>query len=326
MHNFSKTLKKSFEPILFCLLIAATCVLCIDRRYSVAVLDGVSLYVVSVLPALFPYFFITAILSSMKVTGKIGAKLSPITTRLFNTGGLVGYAYLMSVISGYPVGAKIISDLKSNGLISDTEAVRASTFCSTPSPMFLIGSVGNITFGDFRFGLFLFLTCLISSFIVGFIFSFYKRKDKPLPVLFYSTPKTDNLIYESTYSAVTSVLTVGGFITIFYVLTEMLFNLKILTPIEYLIKLLGGGESLSHGVTLGLFECTKGLKSLANGGVSFLALPVSAMLCGFGGLCVITQSVAYLKKAKINTAVFILAKLLTAVICFAIGLLFAFLL
>ena len=167
------------EVLLFISLLIAAVLIAADKRYSDTVLSGIMLWAAAVLPSLFPYFFITAALSSLSVTEKLAAKLSPFTRKVFNTGGITGYAFLMSLISGYPLGAKLVADLKENGLLSRAESVRAAAFCSTSSPMFMISSVGSIMFKSAEFGLCLFLCHLLSAFAVGFIFSFYKRGEHP---------------------------------------------------------------------------------------------------------------------------------------------------
>jgi sporulation integral membrane protein YlbJ len=229
----------------------------------------------------------------------------------------------MSVISGYPVGAKTISDLKEKGVIADTESVRASALCSTSSPVFLIGSVGSIMFRDSRFGLLLFFSHLITAILIGVIFSFYKRKDKPIKTstLAVNSTKINNVLYESAYSSVISVLVVGGIITIFYLLTEVLFSLGVLSPFIKLLTIILQNEQLAKSIILGLFECTKGLSTLATLPINILTLPIASFICSFGGLSVIAQSVAYLKKAKIKTAPFILSKIISAVISFLVALL-----
>ncbi|MBQ9734472.1 MAG: hypothetical protein IJV95_01310 [Clostridia bacterium] len=319
-----KYLNSFFELLLFSLLILISVLLAVGGNYSSAVLSGINLWIACVLPSLFPYFFITAILSGLKVTGKVSSMLTPFTRALFNTGGATGYAFMMSVISGYPMGAKIVSDLKNSNLITKSESVRAAAFCSTSSPMFILGSVGNIMFGSPSFGVLLFLVHILSATSVGFIFSFYKRSDKPqntntaLPL-----KSTDNVLYESAYSAVISVLIVGSLITVFYLLTEILLSLNLLTPIINALYALTGDINLSSGIVLGAFECTRGLKVLSKGKITFLTLPVCAAICGFGGLSVMMQSLAYLKKAKIKTAPFVLSKLLSAVLNFLIGTIFS---
>lgn len=318
----TKRLNVFFEGLAFLLLLSFALILAFGKNFSVAVTDGILLWAACVLPALFPYFFITAVMSSMRVTGKLSNKLSPITKRLFNTGGSTGYAFFTSVISGYPVGAKTVADLKNKNLLSDTEAVRAAAFCSTSSPMFLIGSVGSIMFNNAHFGLCLFVTHLLSSITVGILFSFYKRKDKPQSTFSSKNDKSvDNVLYESVYSAVISILVVGGLITVFYLITEILTTLGVLTPLVNLLEQLLGDKNIAEGIVYGLFECTKGLKALSGTGLNFFTLPICAALCGFGGLSVIAQSISYLKSAKIKTAPFIFAKLIGAVINFIIGVL-----
>lgn len=302
------------------LLFAAALMLSVSRRYQGAVLSGISLWAAAVLPALFPYLVITSLISSLKITGEIAGALSPITKKLFNVGGAAGYALFISLMSGYPVGAKTVSDLKIKGVIGDAESVRVAALCSSSSPMFLIGSIGNLTFNSPLFGLLLFITHLLSVLIVGFIFGFYKRKERPKQSFAGLNGSSDNILYDGVFSAVISVLVVGGIITVFYLLTEMLAGVGVLGAISEGINAVIRDKNLADGIATGIFECTKGLKIIAAGGTSFLSLPLSAAICGFGGISVIMQSVAYLKKAKIKTAPFFLSKILAAIVNFCIGL------
>ena len=140
---------------IFLCLIALSLILSFGSGFSALTLEGISLWLTLILPAMFPYFFITALLSSLSITSKIANKFSPLTKRLFNVSGGCGYAFFMSLIAGYPIGAKIIGDLYEKGAINQSEAIRASTFCSTSSPMFLVNSVGAIMFKKTSFGLIL---------------------------------------------------------------------------------------------------------------------------------------------------------------------------
>ena len=322
MNILIKKLTSLFELFVFLLLLFFSILLAVDKSFSTATIKGFSLWFSCVLPALFPYFFITTILCSLKITGNLSKVLSPFTSALFNVNGAVGYAFFISILSGYPVGAKTVCDLKEKGLIGETESVRASALCSTSSPVFLLGSVGSIMFNDSRFGLLLFLSHLITAVIIGVLFSFYKRKDKPQVVtLFSANNKVNNVLYESAYSAVISVLVVGAIITVFYILTEILLSLNILTPLINFVSLITGDFESAKGIVLGMFECTKGLSVLASSKSGIFTLPIASAICSFGGLSIIAQSVAYLKKAKIKTAPFIFSKIISAVISFFVALL-----
>ena len=316
----TRNIKKT-EVLYFVFLLFFALGLIIGKGFTSAFKKGLLLWVSVVLPSLFPYTFISASLCRMGLTGKLSIKAEPLTKRLFRTSGVTCYALFISLIAGYPMGSKTVADLRKDGLITEVEAQRASAFCSVPSPAFIIYGVGMGMFNNLKFGYLLFLSQIISSLTVGFIFSFYKRKQtpsfKPLP-----SKKVDNLFYESVFSTVNSVLFVGAIISLFSVLAEMLIYFKILYPLTNVLALLLKSQSLAKGSVLGLIECTNGLKAMASGGITFLTLPISAFLCGFGGACVLIQSIAFLNSAKIKTAPFLLAKVMQAVISFFVCLLF----
>ncbi len=328
MTSLKKYLLQIKEWGLFSLLIFFGLLFIAETKYRLCVLDGISLWFFTVVPALFPYFFLSSMLSKAKPLNKIGLFLSPFTKKIFKTNGLCGYAFLISIISGYPIGSKTVSDLKLSGLISSVEAERSSVFCSTSSPAFLISLVGTVMANSLLFGVFLFLTHIFSAFLVGFIFSFYKPNNKESCSIQKSnlSVNSDNVLYESAYSSVISILIVGALITVFYLLTEILISLKILLPIQKLFSFLFSNEHIGLGLTLGILESTRGLKTLLSAPITLFTLPIASFICGFGGLSVIFQSIAYLKKAKIKTAPFLLGKLLTAFVNFIIGFIFSILL
>ncbi|MBQ9514273.1 MAG: hypothetical protein IJR66_04780 [Clostridia bacterium] len=312
-----KRISSLFNYLIFFFFIALA-VIFATGKLTTAFKSGLTLWFLCVLPALFPYFFITAILSSLSVTHKLANKCDKISKPLFNVGGQVFYAYLMSIISGYPVGAKLVSSLKENGIIENAESERGIALCSTSSPVFIIGSVGGIMLKDAQKGLYIFLAHILSSIICGIIFSFYKRGEKPKRNNFVSDYKTDNLLYESVYSAVITVLIVGGIISVFFCITEIMNSLKILSiPVIIMQKIVKDGD-IANGFIFGLFETTKGLNIIARS-KSSLAIPFCAFLCSFGGLSVIIQSLAFFKKAKIKTAPFLLSKITQAVLSFIIA-------
>ncbi len=315
--------RRKLDFSLFFVLIFLALIFIFVPSLSDSVIDGIKLFFACVLPSLFPYFFITAILTELKTTSKISNVLSKPMNKLFKVNGACGYAFFMSVIAGFPMGAKLVSDLKEKGVLTQTESVRASAFCSTSSPVFLIVSVGSVMFRNSLFGLLLFISNILSAVIVGVIFSFYKRRERSSDYKINITENVDFVFSDCVYSAVNSSLFVGAVITLFYTLTEVLVTLKILSPLTLVLNKIFQNTNLSNGITLGLFEITKGLKSVSSGGITFWALPVSAFIVGFGGVSVIAQSVAFLKKAKIKTAPFLLAKTFSAVLSFLIGLIFS---
>ena len=76
----------------------------------------------------------------------------------------------MAILSGYPVGSKMIADLYIQGKISKDEAYRMSAFCSTSGPMFIIGAVGVGMFKSSLVGYILFISHSLSAFLNGLIY------------------------------------------------------------------------------------------------------------------------------------------------------------
>ena len=93
---------------------------------------------------------------------------------------------------------------------------------------------------------------------------------------------------------------------------------KILSPVINILSAVFGEKATAF--VLGVFECTKGLKVLSSFGINLGGFLLCAFICGFGGISVIAQSLAYLKKAKIKTALFLAGKVFQAVISLLIAL------
>ena len=62
--------------------------------------------------------------------------------------GVGAYALIMGIISGYPVGAKIVTEFRLNGDCSKAEAERLLAFTNNSGPLFIIGTIGVSMFGN----------------------------------------------------------------------------------------------------------------------------------------------------------------------------------
>lgn len=306
---------------IFFLVICIAMLVAFPEIYVRSSFDGIKLWALVVLPTLLPFFFLTTALSSLGLIEKLSLIFARPMKHLFGTSGITAYAFISSVISGYPVGAKIICDLVENGIISRDEGTRASTFCSTSGPMFIIGSVGSAMFSDKKAGYILFIAHILSSIICGMIFRFYGKKENGRSVLTVFGKRQSSVLYECVYSSVISVAVVGGFISLFYLFADVAQNLKITFPIEFILSLIVPKE-IASGFSAGLIECTRGCLALSKCGLSSYSLSCACSVISFGGISVWFQSIAFLSKAKTNVGVFALAKICQAVISPALCCLF----
>lgn len=296
------------------------CLIIYPERYVSSAKKGIELWAINVLPALFPFFFLTLLLTKIGDLTPIIKPMQPLTERVFRCNGISFYVFVMSVISGYPVGARLISELYKEGKISKAEATRTATFCSTSGPVFVIGTVGTVMFENKTAGVIAFVSHILSAVICGIIFSrngdFEKRTFN-----LSANKKTDNVLYECVYSSVLSILAVGGFICLFYILAQILSDFKLLYLPEVLLSKCffkaSDAPTLSHGLVCGFIESTLGCKILSSY-PSCLSVSLACAVISFGGLSIIFQSLIFLSQAKINVKLFLLSKILQTFISFAI--------
>ena len=147
-------------------------------KYIAEGLNGLSAWTFSVLPSVLPFIFFTKALSALGQVEKVVRPFAPFSKKLFGTPPISFCTFLMAILSGYPVGSKMISDLYASGKITKVEATRMSTFCSTSGPMFIIGAVGVNMFKSAQIGYILFLSHVFSAFLNGIIFRRYGEERK----------------------------------------------------------------------------------------------------------------------------------------------------
>lgn len=280
-------------------------------RYLSVVRDGIALWAAVVLPSLFPFFFLTALLSGLGVTATLTAKLSPLTRRAFRTSGVTAYAFFLSAVSGYPIGAKVIATLSTDKRLSADEATRAACFCTTVSPMFAIGSIGTCLLENKRVGMILYLSHIVATLLTGVFFRFYGKGE--IDARPFSPPKADELLSDAMASSVASVLAVGGFIAFFYTLVAILHDFRVLEPIVNFLTLPLGDRTLAKGFLYGLLECTTGCKVLASANSAYVPSLIG-FLISFGGVSVFCQNLVFLKKAKVKTTVYLASKAVQAIL------------
>lgn len=292
-------------------LFAMTVFLLSPGHYAECVKTGISLWAASVLPATFPFLFLTALLTSLRPFAVFSRKLSPLTGKIFRVSGAGGGAAILSALSGYPVGARMVCDLSAKR-IPKGEIFRLACLCSTSGPMFLVGTVGCMMYDSAGAGWILLFSHLSAVWLVCFFLRFTAGPvvNAVLPAL---PEQNTNALSDSLWNAVVSVLCVGGFIALFSCFAEMLSDLRLFTAISACF----GGSAYAEGVCRGLLEMTTGCAFLSAYRTP-LSLAFSAGLVTFGGTCVLCQQMTFLTKAGVKTLPFLGVKLLQAVLAFSI--------
>lgn len=99
--------------------------------------EGMQLWLNILLPTLLPFMILTGVLIR---TDMIGQRLTPMESiwqKIFGVSPAGAYAVLFGLLCGYPMGAKLTSDLYASRKISRREAQYLLTFTNHASPMFI---------------------------------------------------------------------------------------------------------------------------------------------------------------------------------------------
>lgn len=138
---FTVSFKKLILPILF--IFFTISLVLFSQSNLTASKSGFKLWANNVVPSLFPFFIAVNLLSHTNVIKHISKYCNKIMRPLFNVPGESAYAFIIGLISGYPVGAKIVTDLRNNNLCTKDEGERMLCFTNNSGPLFIIGTVRN---------------------------------------------------------------------------------------------------------------------------------------------------------------------------------------
>ena len=129
----------------------------------VATRNGLKLWANNVIPSLFPFFIAVELLVHTNIVYYLSKFLDKLMKPLFNVPGIATFPFVMGLISGYPVGAKIVSDLYSNGACTKDEAERMLVFTNNSGPLFILGTVGVAFYSNSTFGIILLITFFVEK-------------------------------------------------------------------------------------------------------------------------------------------------------------------
>ena len=243
---------------------------------------------------------------------------------IFNVRGEGAFAFIMGIISGYPVGAKIASSFRENNVCSKEECERLLSFTNNSGPLFIIGTVGILMYGSTIIGLLLFITHILACITVGFLFRFWKKNEKT--TIMNTNYKTENkyvsfnnlgdVLAKSIKSSISTIFLIGGFVVIFSSIISILKSSGILNGVSLLLSplfnLLHINTSFIAPLLSGFLEITNGINTISSIACKKLSINIifTAFLLGFGGISVLLQVLSITSKTDLSIKPYIYGKLL----------------
>lgn len=281
--------------------------------YANACLDAISVWTFKIFPFLFPFFVLTKMivnLSEFKPNF-----IDKLFNKLYHTPNGSFNIFFLSSLSGYPNGARLISDMYINRQINKGQASKMMSFCSVSGPMFMVGTVGIMMLNSFKVGLIILISNTLASLINGLI---YKGKKEQSTKISYKA-NNSNTFSECVYNSLISILMVGAYIVLSFLLIEILNNLGTLNFLSLSICRVFNCvkyQDLVRSIISGLFEITNGISLLSaiNLNLKIKAI-VASSLIGFSGLSIILQSMGFTSKFNMPLKTILIQKTTQSLLC-----------
>lgn len=269
---------------------------------------GLTLWYGTLVPTLFPVM----ILSNLLIQTNLAALLTlPVQKPLYRILGISPhgtYAILCGFLCGFPMGAKVLSDLYLQKLISKDEAAYLAVFCNNVSPAFVINYLISQHMPYAEQTLPILLIIYGSPLLYGLFSNYRYQKNHALCSISINkasfTAPNFAMIDACIMNGIQSITKLGGYITLFSVLTAMI-------DISF-----HSTNTLQAFLTAAL-EITTGIDKIAS-----LNLPVHSacllltVFTVFGGMCSAAQSQSMLETIGIKLNQYLKSRLaITAIAC-----------
>lgn len=312
-------LKKYFFTFLFTLFTFS--LLIFSENNIIAAQNGLALWASKVLPSLFPFFIATELLCKTNFAHILGKLFNKFMRPIFNVPGESSIALILGTISGYPIGAKVVCNLKKEKIISKIEAERLIAYTNNSGPLFIIATVGIALFNNKKIGYILLISHILASLLVGYCFKFWKKnkydinfrettfnsKNSPIKI-----QEIGELLGNSIKQSVSSLLSICGFIVLFSIILSILETSGFIKMFTSLLYNIGIPEKVSLAVITGIIELTNGVSLVSSFFEIYptFSILITTFLLGFGGFSVLLQVYSIISKEEISIKPYFWGKLL----------------
>jgi len=321
--------RKNILPFIFVVLAIALVIF--SESNLIAAKSGLVLWANNVVPAIFPFLVITELLSNTNIVYYLGKIFHKIMRPIFNVSGEGAFPLILGLISGYPMGGKIVSDMRNKGICTKDEGERLLAFTNNSGPLFVISSIGISLLGDTRTGILLLVTHILASITVGIIFaklySKTEEKKETLSTNYTHFSKKASLRFRdlgmvmgnSIHNSVSTVLMIGGFIIVFSIIISILDKSGLLSltsrMLSPFLEFLGFDSDFAKPLLGGIIELTNGVSMVSKVSIKSITQNVVliAFLLGFGGISILLQVFSIISSTDLSINKYILGKFLQGI-------------
>lgn len=272
--------------------------------------EGLILWYRYVLPTLLPFMILTQIIMQTDTMHLI-SQISGSFMRHFPGVSDYGcFAVIAGFLCGYPMGAKVTSDLLTSKRISPDEGTYLLSFCNNMSPMFVLGVLFRNYIPEHILHLPFFLILTGSPLLCSQIFRIYYAhipRMHSTKCLACKTISFDQSADTSLGTILNSSITESADAIIRVALYMMLASIWMHMLDQIILT-----DSVGKTILLSTFEITTGLELLSGLAISRnIRYLIMLALTSFGGISSILQTMSMVQRSGLKMIPYIAEKLVT---------------
>ena len=264
---------------------------------------GMTLWLNTLIPTLLPFIILTGTLTHINSIQKLLAPLESFFRIVLGVSIWGGYIFVLGMLCGYPLGAKLASDLYTSRKISKKEALYLTTFCNNASPAFIITYLNKLCLKNTIPVSLIFISIFSANLICMLFFRFAVYKNSiysftvsaPLKKETSHTASQESILDVSIMNGFETITRLGGYILLF--------------------SILAGCIRYYHPFPLlGFTEITTGLSIIASSELPAITrILISVSATSSGGLCILAQTRSILHR-DLSLLPYIISKCVSAVL------------
>lgn len=266
------------------------------------------------IPSMFAFMCICCIITETGLHHVIGRPFRFISEKVFRLPQGCFSIFLLSMISGYPAGEKLIFSQLDKGCINRQQADRMSLFCFASGPAFISGTTASILFKDSNAGLIIFLSITCSNVILSLI-----TAAKAPAVSGKRTEVKTEITASAFVSGINSAASAMLKMCVMIIAFSSFYKIAELAGINGILekaveKIFSVNSNASKAIVSSFFEisCITTFPKYM-----YSMLPLITALLSFGGVCVLLQIIS-VSGQRIPVGKFLVGRLFSSAVSAAI--------
>lgn len=300
-------------PILIILLMYISTIYAYE--ISLVVKDSIMVCLECIVPSMYGFMIVSDILVRTNSHQAIGRVFSPLARYVFHLDGKLFSILLISLVAGYPVGAKMIASLERTHSIDIPIAQNMYCYCYSGGLAFVLGTIGKGSEYGLKITLIIYISNVIANLLLAILLNF--KNDIPKKdISSIKVSISSNILIDSINSSFRVIVTICTMILAFSIIISLLDSLSISCIISNIgSRVFNTSATAMESILRGILEISN-VTNLSTTGRYYI--PILASMFSFGGVCVILQIVS-LSGKSFNLGKFLTSRIFTCGISFVVS-------